>query len=169
MAYFIIIRGPLGVGKTTIAKKLAKILDAKYISIDAVLEKSGLDKVSGKEKYISLRNFITVNKKSLPKMKNILKRSKIIVLDGNFYYKKQIQHLIRKLLRYKIYIFTLKATLPTCIKRDGQRKKPYGKDAVQAVYSAVSRFDYGIKVKTDNKTTMQVVREIYHHLPKDIG
>jgi shikimate kinase len=34
MEYFVIIRGPLGVGKTTIAKRLAKQLNAKYISID---------------------------------------------------------------------------------------------------------------------------------------
>ena len=38
MNYFIIIRGPLGIGKTTIAKKLKKILKAEYISMDEIVD-----------------------------------------------------------------------------------------------------------------------------------
>ena len=44
MSYFIIIRGPLGIGKSTIAKALAEILKAEYIAIDKVLEENGLDR-----------------------------------------------------------------------------------------------------------------------------
>jgi deoxyadenosine/deoxycytidine kinase len=34
MGYYVIIRGPLGVGKSVIAQKLAKTLKAVYIPID---------------------------------------------------------------------------------------------------------------------------------------
>ncbi|MDD4111129.1 MAG: (d)CMP kinase [Clostridia bacterium] len=39
MSYYIIIRGPAGVGKTTIAKNLQDKLGADYISFDEILEK----------------------------------------------------------------------------------------------------------------------------------
>ena len=38
MSYYIIIRGPLGCGKSTIAKKISKILNAKYISMDEIVD-----------------------------------------------------------------------------------------------------------------------------------
>ena len=37
MKKLILVRGPLGVGKTTVARKLAASLNAHYISIDSVL------------------------------------------------------------------------------------------------------------------------------------
>jgi len=43
MEYCIIIRGPAGVGKTTIAKKLAKYLNADYASIDKIMKENKLD------------------------------------------------------------------------------------------------------------------------------
>jgi len=36
MSYLVIIRGPLGVGKTTIAKKLTVRLEGKYFSVDKI-------------------------------------------------------------------------------------------------------------------------------------
>ena len=43
MSYYIIIRGALGIGKSTIARKLSRILNAGYISIDKVLEETSQD------------------------------------------------------------------------------------------------------------------------------
>ena len=54
--YFIIIRGPLGIGKTTIAKALTERLDGYYVSIDGVLDEHGLDQTD--EPCIPARNFV---------------------------------------------------------------------------------------------------------------
>jgi broad-specificity NMP kinase len=42
MVFCIIIRGPLGVGKSTVAEKLAKEIGAELISIDRILDDYGL-------------------------------------------------------------------------------------------------------------------------------
>lgn len=44
MSYYIIIRGPLGCGKMTGAKALARRIKAVYISSDGLLAENGLDK-----------------------------------------------------------------------------------------------------------------------------
>ena len=43
MSYYVIIRGPAASGKSTIAKKLAKELNAYYIHFDSVLARHKLD------------------------------------------------------------------------------------------------------------------------------
>ena len=74
MNYYIIIRGPLGSGKSTICEKLAQILDAKYIGMDEVLEKHGLDKMPPDAPCISAENFIKANEIVLPEVKELLFR-----------------------------------------------------------------------------------------------
>lgn len=155
--FFIIIRGPLGIGKTTIAKELAKQLNAKYISIDEVLAYNKLDKIEGKS--IPLKNFIKANLLIMPEVKQMLSEGKSIIFDGNFYHKEQIKDLINS-LKYKNYVFTLKAPLNVCIARNKTRKRVYGKNATRAVYNLVSKFDYGIDINTNNKTIKEIVDEI---------
>ena len=162
MSYFIIIRGPLGVGKSTIAKKLAKILHAEYVSIDTVLEKYGLDKVKI-EKWIPAKNFIKATEIILPKIKEKLSHGKILILEANFYHKKQIEHLVQN-LSFPRYAFTLKAPLEVCIRRDSKRKKTLGKEATEAVYKLVSCFDYGTIIDTNKKTIDKIVKEIISYI-----
>jgi len=164
MSYYVIIRGPLGIGKSTIAKQLAKLLDADYISIDDILAEHRLDKVGEKEKCIPVKNFVKADDIVIPKVKTHLEKGKAVVFDGNFYHKEQIEHLIKNLPEQH-YAFTLKAPLKTCIERDSQRQRAYGKDAATAVYKAVSRFDYGTSINTNKKTAEQVVKEILVYLP----
>ena len=164
MTYFIIIRGPLGIGKSTIAKKLSKIIGAEYVPIDLVLKKNRLDKLGPKEKCIPVKNFIKANKIILPKIKEKLKKNKRVIFDACFYHQESIEHLIKNLPRPN-YIFTLKAPLETCIKRDHKRKKSYGQNAAKAVYKLVSKFDYGIVIDTNHKNINQTVKEIISHLP----
>jgi len=163
MSYFIIIRGPLGSGKTTLAKKLAKELKAVYIPIDSILEKHRLDKVKT-EKWIPLKNFIKANKIILPEAKKLLKNNKIVIFDACFYHKEQIKDLIKN-LPYKNYIFTLKAPLEVCIKRDSKRSKNLGKAATKAVHKLVSRFDYGINIDI-TKPLNKAIKEVLSYLPK---
>ena len=151
----IIIRGPLGVGKSMVAKHLADVLRGCYISVDAILEKHQLDKDEGG---IPVENFIKANS-------FILELSKEAdcdggaVIDGNFYYQQQIDNL-RKKFGGNVKIFSLTASLETCLQRDAGRSKVYGEDATRAVYGLVSAVKAGIEIDTENKTEDQVVGEI---------
>lgn len=168
MSYFVIIRGPLGIGKSSVAKELSRILSAEYISMDFILEELGLDKAPETEECIPTKNFINADEHILPKARKKLKEGKIVVFDGNFYHKEQIEHLIKNLADYKHYIFTLKAPLGVCIERDKHRANPYGKWAAMAVHNLVSRFDYGKIVNTENKNLYQVTKELLSYLPKPL-
>lgn len=158
--YFIIIRGPLGIGKSTIATLLAKKLDAEYISVDKVLEQNGLDK---EDNNYTPEDYIKVNKILMPQAKKSLSARRTLIFDGCFYFKEQIENLIES-LKTKHYVFTLKAPVKVCIARDARRKQVYGKEAAQAVHCLVSKFDYGISIDTNNKTSEEVVQEILKKL-----
>jgi predicted kinase len=155
--FFVIIRGYLGVGKTTVAKQVARKLNAKYFSIDEILAKHKLDQVTGR--CIPLENFVKGNEKVLKQAKTLLKKGKPIVFDGNFYHKGHITHLVRN-LRVPHKVFTLKAPLKVCIARDAKRKGSYGKWPVIAVFNLVNNTKYGKTINTKNKTSAQVVNEI---------
>jgi predicted kinase len=157
MSYFIIIRGPLAVGKSTIAKQLAKNLGAEYISVDKVMEDNGLDKVDP-DSGIPVENFIKGNEISLPKIKDCLKSGKSVIVDGCFYYQEQIEHFLNNVDNVKV--FTLKASVETCIERDSKREKIYGEDAARYVYFIVNKFNFGTVIDTEGKTSTDVVEEM---------
>jgi len=163
MSYFVIIRGPLGVGKSTIAKKLAKFLNADYVDIDKILRKNNLDKVRPDAECIPAENFIKADDLILPGLKDKMHKGKIIIFDACFYHKKHIEDIVRK-LPYRHFIFTLKSPVEVCIERDGKRKRKYGTLATKAVHSLVSKFDYGITIDANNKTPEETLREIINHL-----
>lgn len=163
MSFYIIISGPLGVGKSTISKRLAKILDAEYVPIDPILEKHGLDKVEEGAEGISTKNFIKADNIILPKIKEKMKKGKNVIFDACFYQKEHIKH-ISKNLKYPHYVFTLKAPLKICIERDRKRRKNLGKDAATAVHYLVSKFDYGIVINTKDKNVNQTIKEILSYL-----
>lgn len=163
MGYYIIIRGPLGSGKSTISERLAHILGAKRIGMDEVLEKHGLDKMPPDAPCISAENFIKANEIVLPEAKKLLAEGKIAIFDACFYHKKAIEHLVEN-LQMPHYIFTLKAPLELCIKRDQERNKTHGSDAAQAIHSLVSRFDYGNTIDVTGNLE-NVLNNILSYLP----
>jgi len=165
MSYFVIIRGPLGIGKSTIAEGLAKKLNAKYVAIDKVLEENGLDKIPKDAECIPVENFIKADEIILPDLKKKMESGKIVIFDACFYHKEHIEHLIKN-LDYPYYVFTLKAPVEACIERDSKRKKVHGKDAACAVHWLVSKFDYGQIIDAHNKTPAQTLKEIISYLPK---
>lgn len=162
MVYFIIIRGPLGCGKSTIAESLARILNADYIPIDRVLDEHGLTK-DKEEGYISQKSFLKANEIIIPKVRKLLEQGTPVVFDGNFYWKSQIEDLLSK-LNYTHYVFTLKAPLDICIERDRKRGKTHGEDAARAVYKKSTEFDYGIAIDI-SKPLDEAIKEIRSHLP----
>jgi len=164
MAFFIIIRGPLGCGKSTIARVMAGILKAENIAVDNVLAENGLDGINQKMGCIPAENFIKANQIMVPRARKNLDKGRIVIFDACFYHKETIENLIKS-LPCKGFAFTLKAPLKVCIERDSKRRKHYGKAAVAEVYELVSRFDYGIVVDA-SKPVRGIVDEILFHLPK---
>jgi len=81
MGYFIIIRGPAGIGKSTVARKLAKILNTHHFSFDEILEKNKLDSIE--RDGISADNFVKANELVLPKAKEIIKKKKKLFQSKN--------------------------------------------------------------------------------------
>ena len=164
MSYYLLIRGPLGIGKTTISKILSKKLKAEYFSMDKILADNKLDN-RGDESCIPARNFVKANEIILPEIKKYLEKGTIVVLDGCFYHKEQISHL-EKNLKFKQLVFDLKAPIEICIERDSKRHKVYGEGAAYAVYNLVSKFNYGAPINTEGKTSKQVVANILTYLPE---
>jgi len=161
MSYYIIIRGPLGCGKSTLAERIAKTLNAEHIAIDKILDEYDLtnDKEAG---YISQESFKKANEIIAPKAKKWLDKKIPVVFDGNFYWKSQVDDLIKR-LDYPHYVFTLKAPLEVCIERDSKRKKTHGEDAARVVYAKTTEFDYGIVIDV-TRTLDEAVREILSNL-----
>jgi len=165
MAYLIIIRGPLGCGKSAVAKTIAGILRAVYISVDEVLAENGLDGIDPKTGCIPAGNFIKANAIMAPRARKSLDDGRIVIFDSCFYHKESIENLISS-LSYRSFVFSLKAPLEVCIERDGNRPEPYGKSAVTDVYKLVSRFDYGTVIDI-SKPIKQAADELLSHLPKN--
>ena len=153
MVFYVIIRGPAAVGKTTIGKGLAEQLNGKHISVDKVLKENGLDYIPG-EKWVPEHKCLKFNAIVLPRVKERLKEGKIVVFDGNFYHKSQIENLIDN-LDFQHFVFTLKAELNDCISRDKKREGELGEQAVKDVFKLVSAFDYGTIIDTKGKSHEQ--------------
>jgi len=154
----IIIRGPLGVGKSTVAKAVAEKISGVYISVDQILNVHSLDH-AGNGEGIPLVNFLKANEFIVVEAKQASEQRKSVVIDGNFYHKEQIDQLVY-LLGKDVIVFTLKALVETCIARDASRAKPYGEDATRAVYMFVSAFDYGISINTDFQMVEETIQTV---------
>jgi tRNA uridine 5-carbamoylmethylation protein Kti12 len=162
MSYLLIIRGSLGCGKTTIAKKLSGTLRAEYIGIDRVLEEKGLDKIH-ESGYISQASFIKANKLVRPRVLAFLKKGTKVIFDGNFYWQSQIDDLLNT-LPYPHAIFTLQAPLEVCIERDKNRPVSHGKDAVEAVFCKSTALHVGIPIDATSDVD-SAIKQILAHLP----
>jgi predicted kinase len=162
MSYCIIIRGPLGVGKTTVAQALAEQLVAYYISIDQVVTAHNLLQSDGQG--ISAASFVRANELVLPQVQAALDTGQVVIFDGNFYHQEPITHLEQQ-LSVPVHVFTLQAPLSICVERDRQRQCVYGIAAATAVYNMVSRVEYGINIDTTDQTSAQTVAAVADHLP----
>ena len=163
MPPYIVIRGPLGVGKTTIAKALVRQLGGLYISIDEVLAAHDLDIVGEDEPCIPAENFITAQTRVLPEARAALDAGRPVIFDGNVYHQEQLDHFAEALPTEGI-VFTLTAPLPVCIARDAGRDRTYGEGAAAAVHWLVSRVEAGIFIETEGLTVEETLAEIRRQL-----
>ncbi len=158
MSYLLILRGPLGVGKTTIARQLQQTIKADYISIDEILAANALDHMDPNEGCIPEANFRQAINLILPDINQNLQHHQPVILDGCFYHLEAIAYL-QKSLPFPSIIVTLQAPLATCIARDKERQKSFGPDAAKAVYKLVSRFTIG-KTIDATKPQKEIVNDI---------
>ena len=165
MSCYIIIRGPAGVGKTTVTSDLAKSLHGFRISIDSILVQHGLGYIPG-DPCVPEHKMLAANKIAVPVAQRKLATGQLVIFDGNFYHKSQIEDLVAA-LGFPFFVFTLKADLETCLARNKVRAVLLHEQGVKDVFDLVSKFDYGTVVDTNNKTIEKVVRDIMVHLSKE--
>ncbi len=166
MAHCIIIRGPAGSGKTTIAKLLAKNLGAEYISLDDVLHENGLDQIEGI--CIKEENFLKANGLIIPRMNVLMTKGRNVIIDGNFYHKNHLRELIRA-SEFPVKVFTLKSKVDDCLSRDSERSEgKIGKRNIRQVHALVSRWDYGIVIDINGKSAKKVTAEILREIRNQV-
>ena len=174
MAYYVVIRGPLGVGKSTVSQRLASRIGADYIPIDRILEEHGLEEWD--EDRISLKSFLQANAIAVQRARTALARGTPVVFDGNFYWREAISDLLHK-LDFDHYVFTLHAPLSVCIERDRQRpttpsgREPragdsLGPEATRDVYGLVTRVEHGTPIDATGPVETTVTM-ILRHLPTE--
>ena len=163
----ILIRGPLAAGKTTVALALIERLGGSYVSFDRIMEEHGLDEAE-EGGGIPLAHFLEGNALAIAQVREALDAGATVVFDGCFYHLGQLEALVGA-LDGGAEVFTLKASLETCVARDRGRARSYGPDAAAAVHWMVSQFDYGTCIDTDGKTVAQVVAEMCEVLDGGAG
>jgi len=148
----IVIRGPLGVGKTTVSKILTQNLNIEYLSLDQILKDNDLEGTDG----IPLKNFLKGNK-IISEIANKSKNS--FIIDGCFYYEEQINDLKKK-FDNDVIIFTLNSDVEKCIERDSKRTKVYGEDSARFVHMVTTKIQVGHKIDNSNLSIEETVEKI---------
>ena len=155
MSFVVVVRGPLGAGKTTVARALAARLGARLLSVDPFVER-GWD--GGSE-----RLFLRANPAIVARATPSLRRGRPVVLDGNFYWASALDDLLER-LPYPRTVVTLAVPLAVCVARDARRRRPHGAEAAAAVYEKVARLRRGIRIDA-RPPVPDVVAAIEAHLP----
>lgn len=161
MKKIIVIRGPLGVGKTTVAKILAENLRVKYISLDQILDDNKL--VPTDANGIPLESYLRANEIILVTA-NDSKNS--FIIDGCFYYQEQINDLKSK-FNNDVMIFTLVSTVEKCIERDSKRAKIYCEASAKYVHMITTKIKAGHEIDNNNLTIQETVKKILEKLSND--
>jgi len=163
MSYYIVLSGTLGSGKSTCAKKLAKLLNGKRIDLDKILKDNKLDHLASDSgcdsAAIPAANFIKAWDIVVPLAKKLLEQNRIVIFDGCLFHREVLEYLIAK-LQFPHHVFTLKASLDVCINRDKNRERTIGEGVAKEVYDLVLNNDFGILINTENKSVEETVAEI---------
>jgi predicted kinase len=161
MVYWVLLRGPLGVGKTAVSERLTGRIGGHRISIDRILDEHQLEE--WEDGYISLRSFLRANALAADEARPFLARGTPVIVDGNFYHRPQVEDL-RKRLESPALVFTLKAPLELCIERDAQRLPSFGATAAREVFAKATEFEVGVGIDATQPLEL-VVDAIVSHLP----
>jgi adenylate kinase family enzyme len=170
MSYYVVIRGPLGVGKSTVSERLAEEIGAEHILIDRILEEHGLEEWD--EDRISLKSFLRANALAIERARRLLEKGTPVVFDGNFYWRPALDDLLQK-LNYRHYVLTLEAPLSVCVQRDRLRPMTregaepragdsLGEEATAQVYRMVNQVSYGIAIDATGSVDATVAAVLSH-------
>lgn len=163
MGRYVVVRGALGVGKTTVARALAVALNGRHVSLDEILDREHLEE--RKSGFLSERSFLRANEFAVRLAKPLLVQGTPVVFDGNFYHRSQIEDLLRS-LDFPGLVVTLQAPLDECLRRDRNRDPSYGEESVRAVYAKATEVDYGLRIDA-RAPVARVVRTIVSRLSKE--
>jgi thymidylate kinase len=154
LSFYLIVRGPLGAGKTTLARLLADALDGRSVAIDPILERWVWD--GGSESL-----FLRANRVASDQAFPLLKDGVRVVVDGNFYWKSALEDLQRR-LRFPHAVFTLKVPIEVCLERDQGRELSYGEESTREVFEKTTSFEYGIPVDATGPVSRLVPAILLH-------
>src|SRR3989338_2658833 len=154
MKKLIIIRGPLGVGKTTVSKLLSQNLHLEYLSLDQIVDDNKL--VPANSDGIPLESYLKANQIILDLAKN---NKNSFIIDGCFYYQEQLDDLVKK-FDNNVEIFTLTSHVDKCIERDSKREKVYGEDSARFVHMITTKIQAGHEIDNTNLTVEETVEKI---------
>jgi hypothetical protein len=155
--YYLILRGPLGSGKSTVAEALASAVRGRVVRLDGLADKSW----DGGSARMFLRGNVALERRARP----LLAKAIPVIFDGCFFWKSQIRDLEAR-LPFPHETFTLKVPLSVCIDRD-QRRSPTPSGSVQAgiVFRKVTRFEWGLPIDGLQSVALQV-KSIKSRLPR---
>ena len=160
--------GMMGVGKTTIGKRLAKKLNYAFVDVDKIIEKqegesiSSIFKNKGEDYFRKLETQQT--------LKELKKDKSVISLGGGAF----LNSTIRQFSKKHSISFWLDVPIETVLKRikKGKNRPVIGKDktdgSIKKIYFIRKRFynkaDYRIKCKT--LTLKQIIEKILNFYEK---
>ncbi|HZY69352.1 MAG TPA: AAA family ATPase [Thermoplasmata archaeon] len=142
-AFYVIVRGPIGVGKTEVARRLARVLGALYISVDRILDRHRLER--WRNGFIAQASFRRSNVFVARAAAPVLAAGRPVVVDGNFYWESQIEDLARRIRRPHL-VASLDAPLRVCIARERGRGSNFGVADVTAVYRKAMTVTAGVPI-----------------------
>ncbi len=109
--FYVIVRGPLGAGKTTVSKELSRRYNAAHISIDEILEKFNLEE--WEHDHISETSFLSANEIAVKEAKEYLYSGKPVIFDGNFYFRRVVVDPTNGPSKFRGVVITLTLSLPS--------------------------------------------------------
>ena len=129
--FCLVVRGPLGAGKTTVAHAVARRLGAHVVSVDDILEKHHLEIWDTRRDRVALASFLRANAIIARTVRSELGAGRSVVVEGNFYWREAVADLRRRVGR-SVRILRLDAPLATCLNRDRGRPAPESGTTPQA-------------------------------------